>query len=289
MNVELVVDAHAVVGEGPIWNPLTERLVWVDIVRGHVHQFDPMTGSDSLIDVGHDVGTVVPRKTGGLVCAVDDGFIAVDDDGRVSRLAHVEQDIPTNRMNDGKCDSRGRLWAGTMPYDETSEGVGTLYRLDPDHSVHAMLAGVTISNGIAWSLDDTRMYYIDSPTRRVDVFDFDPDSGAISNRRTLVEIPEGAGFPDGMTVDEAGYLWVALARGWRVQRYAPDGSPDREIVMPVSMPTACAFGGTDLADLYVTSISRDLPADALAEEPNAGGLFRVRPGPRGRPTNFFAG
>ena len=289
MNVELVVDAHAVVGEGPIWNPLTERLVWIDIVRGQVHQFDPTSGADFVIDVGRDVGTVVPRKSGGLICVVDDGFIAMDDGRRMSRLAHVEQDIPTNRMNDGKCDSRGRLWAGTMPYDEMSEGVGTLYRLDPDHSVHAMLAGVTISNGIAWSLDNTLMYYIDSPTHRVDVFDFDPDSGAISNRRKLVQVPEEVGVPDGMTVDEAGYLWVALAGGWRLQRYAPDGSPDRDILLPVSVPSACAFGGTDLADLYVTSISRDLSADELEREPSAGGLLRVRPGPRGRPTNLFAG
>ena len=223
MEVEIVVDAHAVLGEGPIWNPVTERLVWVDIMRSEVHEFDPITSIDSVIQIGRHVGTVVPRQCGGLVCAVDDGFVAVDDDGQVTRLAHVEADIPTNRMNDGKCDSSGRLWAGTMPYDTVSPGVGALYRLDPDLSVHTMLRGITVSNGISWSLDDTLMYYIDSPTRHVDVFDFDADLGTISNRRVLIDMTGEIGVPDGMTVDAEGYLWVAIAGRGQVRRYAPDG------------------------------------------------------------------
>ena len=289
MEVELVVDAHAVLGEGPIWNPVTEHLVWVDIMRSEVHQFDPITNIDSVIQIGRHVGTVVPRQCGGLVCAVDDGFVAVDDDGQVTRLAHVEADIPTNRMNDGKCDSSGRLWAGTMPYDTVSPGVGALYRLDPDLSVHTMLRGITVSNGISWSLDDTLMYYIDSPTRHVDVFDFDADLGTISNRRVLIDMTGEIGVPDGMTVDAEGYLWVAIAGGGQVRRYAPDGRRDRVIKFPVSLTSACAFGGPHLTDLYVTSISLSLSSHDLEKQPHAGGLFRTRPGPRGLPPKAFAG
>lgn len=289
MEVEIVVDAHAVLGEGPIWNPVTERLVWVDIMRSEVHEFDPITNIDSVIQIGRHVGTVVPRQCGGLVCAVDDGFVAVDDDGQVTRLAHVEADIPTNRMNDGKCDSSGRLWAGTMPYDTVSPGVGALYRLDPDLSVHTMLRGITVSNGISWSLDDTLMYYIDSPTRHVDVFDFDADLGTISNRRVLIDMTGEIGIPDGMTVDAEGYLWVAIAGGGQVRRYAPDGRRDRVIKFPVSLTSACAFGGPHLTDLYVTSISLSLSSHDLEKQPHAGGLFRTRPGPRGLPPKAFAG
>ena len=289
MEVELVVDAHAVLGEGPIWNPVTERLVWVDIMRSEVHEFDPITNIDSVIQIGRHVGTVVPRQCGGLVCAVDDGFVAVDEDGRVTRLAHVEEDIPTNRMNDGKCDSSGRLWAGTMPYDTVSPGVGALYRLDPDLSVHTMLRGITVSNGISWSLDDTLMYYIDSPTRHVDVFDFDADLGTISNRRVLIDMTGEIGVPDGMTVDAEGYLWVAIAGGGQVRRYSPDGHRDRVIKFPASLTSACAFGGPHLTDLYVTSISLSLSSHDLEKQPHAGGLFRTRPGPRGLPSKAFAG
>ena len=289
MEVELVVDAHAVLGEGPIWNPVTEHLVWVDIMRSEVHEFDPITNIDSVIQIGRHVGTVVPRQCGGLVCAVDDGFVAVDDDGRVTRLAHVEADIPTNRMNDGKCDSSGRLWAGTMPYDTVSPGVGALYRLDPDLSVHTMLRGITVSNGISWSLDDTLMYYIDSPTRHVDVFDFDAALGTISNRRVLIDMTGEIGVPDGMTVDAEGYLWVAIAGGGQVRRYAPDGRRDRVIKFPASLTSACAFGGPHLTDLYVTSISLSLSSHDLEKQPHAGGLFRTRPGPRGLPSKAFSG
>lgn len=289
MEVELVVDAHAVLGEGPIWNPATEHLVWVDIMRSEVHEFDPITNIDSVIQIGRHVGTVVPRQCGGLVCAVDDGFVAVDDDGRVTRLAHIEADIPTNRMNDGKCDSSGRLWAGTMPYDTVSPGVGALYRLDPDLSVHTVLHGITVSNGIGWSLDDTLMYYIDSPTRHVDVFDFDADLGTISNRRVLIDMTGDIGVPDGMTVDAEGYLWVAIAGGGQVRRYAADGSRDRVIKFPASLTSACAFGGPYLTDLYVTSISLSLSSHDLEKQPHAGGLFRTRPGPRGLPSKAFVG
>ena len=224
-DVELVVDAHAEVGEGLVWDTSGGRLVWVDILRAQVRRFDPATGRDAVVDVGKHVGTAVARRSGGLVLALSDGFAALDDDGNITPIASVEAADPRTRFNDGKCDRHRRLRAGTMGYTET-EPVGTLYRLDPDHSVRPMVTGVTVSNGIAWS--------VDSPTRRVDVFDFDLDTGTIAGRRKLVEIESEAGVPDGLSVDAEGYLWVAIWGGSCVCRYAPDGSFDREIRLPVT-------------------------------------------------------
>ena len=184
-----MLDAHAEVDEGLVWDRASGRKVWVDILRAHVRWFDPATGRDAVVDVGTHVGAAVVRRSGGLVLALSDEFAALDDDGSVTPIAPVEAADPRTRFNDGKCNRRGRLWAGTIGYAET-DPIGTLYRLDPDHSVHPMVAGVRVSNGIAWSLDDRLMYDIDSPTDRVDVFDFDLDAGTIANRRRLVGDPD---------------------------------------------------------------------------------------------------
>jgi len=174
-------------------------------------------------------------------------------------LGEGGSDDPRMRVNDGTCDRHGRFWAGTMAYDEAAPaGLGKLYRLDPDLSVRTMVDGVSISNGIDWSPDDRLMYYIDSPTRRVNVFDFDLDDGAITNRRTLIHVDASVGFPDGMTVDANGDLWVAVWGGSRVVHYAPDGSERGMVRFPVSQTSSCAFGGADRRDLYVTSAARGI-------------------------------
>jgi sugar lactone lactonase YvrE len=222
-----------------------------------------------------------------VVLAVAGGFARLDlDAGRFEMLAAVEADHPQNRMNDGACDPAGRFWAGTMAIDERPRA-GALYRLDPDLTVHTMLTGVTISNGIDWSPDGRRMYYVDSPTRRIDVFDFDPKTGAIADRRPFVEVPADAGIPDGLTVDAAGFVWLALWGGAALRRYAPDGTLERAVPLPVSHPTSCAFGGPALDELYVTSARRDLTPDERARQPMAGGLLRLRPGVVGRPAHVF--
>ncbi len=287
MESELVVRTRADVGEGPIWDPETGTLLWVDITGSAVHRFDPSTGEDDCVDVGIDVGAVAVRASGGLVMAATDGFRSLAADGSQTVLAEVEADDPSMRMNDGKCDRHGRFWAGTMAYDEAAPaGLGKLYRLDPDLSVRAMVDGVSISNGIDWSPDDRLMYYIDSPTRQVDVFDFDLDDGAITNRRTLIQVDASLGFPDGMTVDANGDLWVAVWGGSRVVHYAPDGSERGVVRFPVSQTSSCAFGGADARDLYVTSAARGISKDA---EPEAGSLFRARPGAMGQAPNSFWG
>lgn len=285
--VELVLDARAGLGEGPRWDSGRQRLLWVDIMRGRVHAFTPSSRACRNHSVGRPVGAVALASDGTLVLAVAGGFARLDLDAeRFEMLAEVEADRPLSRMNDGACDSAGRFWAGMMALDERP-GAGALYRLDPDLTVHTMLTGVTISNGLDWSLDGRRMYYVDSPTRRIDVFDFDLATGAIANRRALVELPADAGVPDGLTVDGAGFIWVALWGGSALRRYAPDGALERVVPLPLTHPTSCAFGGAALDELYVTSARVALTAEERARQPQAGGVFRLRPGLVGRPANVF--
>lgn len=287
MTVELVLDASAELGEGPRWDARGQRLFWVDIMAGRVHAFRPSTGECRHVDVGRPVGALACARDGSVVLAVAGGFARLDwESGQIAMLAPTESDRTQNRMNDGACDPAGRFWAGTMALDESS-GAGGLYRFDADLSVHTMLGDITISNGIDWSLDGRRMYYVDSPTQRIDVFDFDATTGAITNRRPFVEVPRKAGTPDGLTVDGDGFVWLALWGGAALRRYAPDGTLERTIALPVSHPTSCAFGGAALDELYVTSARRPLDAGARARQPAAGGLLRLRPGVTGRPPNLF--
>ncbi len=272
-RLELVVDAHAELGEGAVWDG--KRLVWVDIHRGRVHQFDPAADVDEVVEVGKHVGAVAPTAAGGMVLAVRDGFALLDPETRVmTMLVEVEADMPTNRMNDGGCDPAGRFWAGTMSLVSAPDA-GTLYCLDTDGSVRVGLSPTTISNGIDWSEDGSTMFFIDTPRKAIEAFDFDTATGAISRRRRAVEIEE-PGSPDGMTIDAAGRFWVAMWGGGSVRRYLPDGRLDLTIEVPASQVTSCALGGDDLCDLYITTATIGLDAGARAREPLAGGLFRYR-------------
>jgi sugar lactone lactonase YvrE len=289
IEAELALDARAELGEGPVWDSELGRLIWVDITGERVHRFDPLTGDDETTAVGQPVGAASPRIPDGLVLAVRDGFVFLDlERARLQLVAEVEAETPGNRMNDGKCDAAGRFWAGTMPFAGNRPS-GALYRLDSDLSVSRMLDGVTISNGIAWSPDGRSMYYIDSPTYRVDVFDYDVDAGEIAKRRTLFELPADGGLPDGMTVDAEGLLWIAFWGVGAVRRYTPDGLLAAVVELPVSLVTSCAFGGPDLADLYITSASGPLSPEQAVDQPVAGGLFRARPGVSGLPHHRFRG
>jgi sugar lactone lactonase YvrE len=283
---ELVLDARAASGEGPLWDARTCELLWVDIMAGLVHRFDPVTGADISVDVGQPVGAVVPRVAGGYALAVRDGFAVAArhvDDMRL--VAAVDRDRPMLRMNDGACDSGGRFWAGTMHVDEVPEA-GNLYRLAPEGRVETMLGSVTISNGIGWSPDDTVMYYVDTPTLGIDAFDYDASSGAISNRRRIVTIEKGAGVPDGLAVDEDGGVWIALWEGWAVRRYTPAGALEGIVEVPAARVTKPAFGGPALDEVYITTAAPDTPD---AKQPYAGGIFLARPGVHGLPANAYAG
>ena len=292
IDATLALGAGAELLEGPVWDPNGRCLYFVDIMQGRVHRWLPRTDAPRTHEIRAEVGSVgavALTDRNDLVLAVRDGFARLNPrTGAVVTIAAVEADRPGQRMNDGKCDRAGRFWAGTMALDETA-GAGSLYRLDPDGRVHEMLGGVTISNGIDWSDDAATMYYIDSPTRRIDMFDFDLASGAIANRRTFVRIPKQHGIPDGLTVDADGCVWVALWRGAAVHRYTPYGLLDTIVRVPTACPTSCAFGGSNLRDLYITTAAIELSDRERAEQPLAGGLFVCRPGPAGRAPNRFKG
>ena len=287
-EAELVLDAGAEVAEGPVWDADSGCLIWVDIDRGEVHFFDPATGEDSVIHIGQSVGAVASRRSGGYVLALADGFGAVSAGGNTTILAVVEDGVLENRMNDGKCDPCGRFFAGTTRRD-FSGPVGALYRLDPDLSVHTVLTDVWISNGLGWSPDGRRMYFIDSLAHRVDVLDYDVATGIPSNRRALVTIPVADGNPDGMTVDAAGNLWVAFWGGWAARCFSPDGKLLAELPLPAANVTSCAFGGPDLVDLYVTTASLGLTDMEREAQPHAGGVFRISLPTGGLPPDAFAG
>jgi len=286
--VRVAVPARAGLGEGPVWDAATERLIWVDIVGKEVHFYDPRTGRDASVGVEQTPGVAIPRAAGGLVLAIGHGFGFLDPDGRFEWIQQLPQGRVQARMNDGNCDSAGRFWAGTTGLATEPDG-GALYRLDPDLTVRRVLDGVTESNGLDWSPDDTLMYYIDSLERRVDVFDFDLESGSLANRRPFAAVGEGAVVPDGLTVDAAGCVWVALWGGSELRRFAPDGSLERVIALPTRQITSCAFGGAGLEDLYVTSARGWLDPDILEREPDAGAVFVCTPGMTGRPQRTFAG
>jgi len=290
---ELAVHMTCELGEGPRWDPSQDRLLFVDIIDGHLHSTRPDGSSISdpdavtTVDVGQSLGAVNPAVDGGLVLAMRDGIFLSDADGSSIRLlAPIEEELPTNRMNDAACDSQGRLWAGTTSYRAELEA-GTLYRIDPDGSVVPVLADLTISNGLGWSPDGRRMYYVDSPTRRVDVMDFDGEHGAIRDRRCFVDVAEVPGVPDGMAIDDDGGVWVAFWGGAQVRRYSQEGVLTAIVELPVPQPTSCAFGGPDRQVLYITSARAGLSQGEIDAAPLSGSIFRCQPGYRGLPTNLF--
>jgi sugar lactone lactonase YvrE len=287
----LVLDARADLGEGALWDSRAGVLYWVDIMVGRLHVFDPARGDDRVFEIGQHVGTVVPRRSGGVLLALHHGIAAFDPEtGKLDVLCDPEADRPGNRFNDGKCDPAGRFWAGTMAID-CSAGKGSLYRLDADRSLHRVLSPVSVSNGIVWSLDARTMYYTDTLSREVWAFDYDLATGAIANRRTAIRIPEADGLPDGMTIDAEGMLWVAHWGGGRVTRWDPRAGRLLDTIrVPASQVTSCAFGGPDLGTLYITSARRGLDANALAREPMAGALFCAKLDViRGVPATEYAG
>lgn len=289
-EVELRVDARALVGEGPIWDVERQVLYWVDILSHKLYVYDPVKEENQAFDIGQAVGTVVPRVSGGLMLAMHHGFAAFELATQTLTPIHdPEAHLPANRFNDGKCDPAGRFWAGTMAF-EPKEPVGSLYCMEVDLSVRKVLDKVTISNGITWSLDKSTMYYIDTPTLNVRAFDYDLDSGNISNERVVIEIPKGTGAPDGMDIDAEGMLWIALYGGSRVCRYNPQtGELLHTIPMPASRVTACAFGGRDLDTLFITTACQQMTEEDWQKEPNAGGLFSIKPGYKGVGPYWFKG
>ncbi|MEV5596768.1 SMP-30/gluconolactonase/LRE family protein [Streptomyces sp. NPDC052496] len=280
MRVDVALAVRAHFAECPTWDAADGSLLWVDMNDGEVHRYRPSDGGDTVTVVGQPVAAALPRAGGGLVLSLRDGVAVAAPDG--SRRWLTEWSQEGVRGNDAGIDDRGRLWVGTIA-GETSPG--WLARIDADGTAHTAATGIQLSNGITWSPDATRMYYVDTRTRRIDVFDYDLDTGKAANRRPFTDITDTEGLPDGMCTDTAGGVWVALFRGGAVRRYTPDGRLDREITLPASLTTSCGFGGPDLTDLYVTSARRDL-GDV---EPEAGNLFVVSGVAQGLAGAPFAG
>ncbi|MCP5535011.1 MAG: SMP-30/gluconolactonase/LRE family protein [Akkermansiaceae bacterium] len=282
---------NAEVGEGSLWDEREKLLYWVDIHGNAVHCFNPATGENRSWDVGEHVGTVVLDEQGGILLATQNGFARMDpENGQLTHLGNPEAGHPEVRFNDGKCDPAGRFWAGTMAYD-CREGAGSLYCMEPDGSIHRKLDDLTISNGLVWSRDATKFYFIDSLTYRLDCYRYDRESGEVSNRQTVTTFDQDAeGLPDGMAIDADDGLWVAMFGGASVLRIDPaTGARTHKITLPTSNITSCAFGGDDLQDIYITSATVHLGEDDLRDQPLAGSLFRARSPIAGVPAHRFAG
>lgn len=287
LQADLLLDARADLGEGPVWHAGERKIYWIDITHGELHAFDPATGLDVVHPVGQQIGCAVPRASGGFILGLQHGFAAFDPArDALTMIADPESQITGNRFNDGKCDPAGRLLAGTIG----KPGTATLWQLDTDLHVKPLLRNITCSNGQAWSADHGTFFYIDTPTRTIEAFDYDVDSGTMAQRRTVVVVPEAYGVPDGMAIDAEDKLWVGHWGGGHVVRWDPrTGQPLARITVPSSHTTSCAFGGATLEQLYITTARRGTSAETLQREPHAGGLFIAQPGVPGAPVANFAG
>lgn len=281
-SIEPIGNQRSTWGEGPVW--WQGALYYVDIEGHRVHRFDPADSSEKSWDVGQRVGTVVPRESGGLVIAGDRGLYFLDEEtGHLTAIADPEPDKADNRFNDGKCSPDGRFFAGTISLVKKT-GDAKLYRLDPDLTLHEAFGPVTNSNGIVWSADGKTVYYIDTPRKEVLAFDY--EEGHLRNMRSVVSTAHLDSSPDGMTIDAEGNLWIAFCHGACVVCFSPEtGEELRRVELPCLETTACAFGGPDLADLYVTT-----GVHKTVQEEHAGRLFVIRGlGVKGVEANAFAG
>jgi len=288
---EVLIESEYLLGEGPVWDADNNYLYWVNILAGDIHRLCIATGEHSTFNVGQLVGAIVPRKGGGLVAAMQHGFYYVDFDNKTLQfITNPEELLPNNRFNDGKCDAAGRFWAGTMPFNE-KEAAGSLYMLDTDLSVSLKVPHVTISNGLAWTADSKTLYYIDTPTRHIAAYDFEVETGVISNKRIAIDVSHEKGYPDGMTIDRDNMLWIAYYGGWQIVQYNPaTGKALQHIHFPVANVTCCTFGGPALGDMYITTARKELTVVELKMQPLAGSVFIIKNiGSTGLPTNMFKG
>lgn len=287
MVYERLLDAKAIIGEGPVWDDQIQRLYWVDIKGCRIHRYDPVSGQNETFQLNKMVGAVALRRDGTLIAALHDGFATVNFDKQTVETIWDAKLEPNHRFNDGKCDPDGRFWAGTM-HVEKPQKTASLYCLVPGGSVHRVLDGIAISNGMDWSADKQYFYYIDSPTREIWRFRYNPENADLSEKQVVVRIGEHEGIPDGMTLDTEGLIWVAQWGGSRVCCYDPKtGKKKEEILFPVEQVSCCVFGGRNLDELYVTTAWNTLSPEARQKQPEAGALYRVKTSAQGRPPYRF--
>jgi sugar lactone lactonase YvrE len=288
MEISVAVESRDVLGEGPIWSVEEQALYWVDIQRQLLQSWYPVTHERKIWEMPSAIGSFALRKSGGCVVALRTGLAFLDlQTGEVMPVVDPEPDMPYTRFNDGKCDRQGRFWAGTMD-EESPNHRGSLYRLDTNLNCTRIREKVGVSNGLGWSPDNTIFYYTDSAKHTIWAYDFNHMSGEVSNERVFIQTPNDF-VPDGLSVDADGFIWSAKWDGWKVVRYAPDGSVDCEVYLPIQRPTSCTFGGSELNQLFITSASIDLSEDELKKQPLAGSVFRIEAGVKGIPEPRFEG
>jgi len=281
--VKSFLETQCELGEGSIWNSQTGELYFIDIEGKKLYTYKDATKKMSIYDVGERIGTVVPtHDSSTVIIPLQNGIFEFDLKSKEKTLlSYPEKNRLQNRMNDGKCDPIGRLYVGSMHLKQI-EGKASLFKIDHDGSFETMIEKVTISNGIAWSLNEEKMYYIDTPTGQVQAFDYDRTTGRIMNGKPIITIPESMGFPDGMTIDSEGMLWIALWNGNAVTRWNPDnGELISKIEVPAHNVSSCAFGGENLETLYITSARVDMTDEEKEKWPLSGNVFKVKPGVKG--------
>lgn len=289
-----LVEAKNILGECPVWDAAAQSLYWVDITGKVLHRLSQPSGTLRVWNLPDEFSSFALRDNGkGIVAGTRDGFCLFDlDTERFTPFSDPEKANPSNRMNDGKCDPRGRFWAGSIHEvadPALRQPIASVYRVDPDLSVTKIRSGIKTSNGFAWSPDGRTMYFTDTPTLQILAFDYDLDTGALSNERVFATIPPGQGRPDGAAVDVEGCLWSAHFAGWKVTRYSPDGEVLRVLDLPVAQVTSCAFGGPQMTTLFITTAREDMSEADLAQQPLAGGVFAMEVGVKGIPVHPFAG
>ena len=276
-------------GESALWDPAASRFYWVDIMAGVIRSLSLVDDSVSTLALDEPVGSVALRASGGLVAAVAHGVVHCDlETGLHSRLAVLEADLAGNRFNDGAVDPAGRFWFGSMDLGE-AQPTGSFYSLDKDLTVTRAFGGIICSNGPAWSLDGSVMYHVDSTRQRITAYEFDVATGSVGASRVFVSDEGTPWYPDGVTVDAEGFVWNCKWNGSRIVRYAPDGTVDRVVPLPVPRPTRCAFIGPDLAQLAVTSARMGMSSSELLEAPLSGQVLLLDPGVRGLAPTPFGG
>jgi sugar lactone lactonase YvrE len=288
LTSELFYASSSILGEGCFWHPHRKTFFWIDIEERRLSEIDTSGKQVNFWVMPQRIGTAVPvqENPNNLLVALQDGLAVLDlETGYLEWLMDLEKDLPDNRANDGKCDGNGRLWLGTMGV-KAQDGVGSLYRIKGTEA-QKMLSNLTISNGMAWSANN-RFYFIDSPTKRIDSYLFASEAGNIEFEKTVIEVPDDLGLPDGMTIDEEGMLWVAHWDGFAVCRWNPNtGELLAKIVVPVPQVTCCAFGGKDLQTLIITTAKKELSHGDLAKYPLSGHLFTVQVDVKGLEINLF--
>jgi sugar lactone lactonase YvrE len=290
----LLVDAKNVLGEAPIWDEREQVLWWVDNLNPSIWRYNPTTGESRSWAMPENIGCIVLRENRGICAAMKSGFAFIDlDPLEIKPIVLPESDIPFNRMNDGRCDRRGRFWCGSMNArgkDVQREKSASLYRLDPDLTCHKMDTGFTVSNGIAFAPDNRTMYFCDTPALDILAYDYDIETGGLSNRRIFARPDVEIARVDGAAVDSEGGYWCAHVFDWSVVRYTPDGRIDCKIRLPTRNVTCVAWGGPNFDILYVTSATTYLAEQELIDQPNAGGLWEIRgTGYHGLPEPRFGG